>query len=187
MTDASDRRGSWSAFEAEVLPHIDALYRLAVWFERNREEAEDLVQETLTSALTSFHRFRSGTNCRAWLVSILRHVRSNRRRGKQRSPLVSDPDERLAGAVAFVPPVPERLTDEDMLGALERIPPSYQEVVLLSDVEGLTYKEISSALSIPLGTVMSRLHRARALLRQELAAFGDHSQRSLSLGGPSTK
>jgi RNA polymerase sigma-70 factor (ECF subfamily) len=158
----------WAAFEAEALPHADRLFRLAMWFERNRQEAEDLVQETMVRALESFHRFRPGTNCRAWLVTILQHVRSNRRRALKRSPLVSDPDDRFARTVQFVPPIPARLTDEDVLGALSRLPQQYQEVILLCDVEELTYKEIADALAIPLGTVMSRLHRGRALLRGEL-------------------
>ena len=72
---------AWAAFEAEALPHLDRLFRLAMWFERNRSEAEDLVQETMMQALQSFHRFRPGTNCRAWLTTILQNVRSNRRRG----------------------------------------------------------------------------------------------------------
>lgn len=168
MTEDLDRGGTWSAFEAEVLPHVAPLFRVAMWFERDRTEAEDLVQETLKQALESFHRYTPGTKCRAWLISILQHLRSNRRRAKSRSPLVSDPDDRLAGTVAFVPPVPDRLTDEDVLAALDRIPAHYQEVILLSDVEELTYKEIAGSLSIPIGTVMSRLHRGRTLLRQEL-------------------
>ena len=162
--------GVWAAFEAEALPHVDRLFRLAMWFERNRQEAEDLVQETMIQALQSFHRFRKGTNCRAWLVAILQHVRSNRRRGRFRSPLVSDPDDRLADTVPFVPPLPEQLTDEDVLGALGRIPSHFQEVIVLCDVEELTYKEIAQTLDIPIGTVMSRLHRGRALLRQQLPA-----------------
>src|SRR5207245_80716 len=113
MTDASDAGDRWSAFEAEVLPHVDRLFRLAMWFERDRAEAEDLVQDTLKQALESFHRYTAGTNCRAWLVSILQHLRSNRRRARSRSPLVSDPDDKLAGTIAFVPPVPTELTDED--------------------------------------------------------------------------
>jgi RNA polymerase sigma-70 factor (ECF subfamily) len=158
----------WSTFEAEVLPHIDDLFRLAVWFERDRAEAEDLVQETLKQALQSFHRYTPGTNCRAWLVTILQHLRSNRRRARARSPMVTDADDRLAGTLAFVPPVPDRLTDEEVLAALDHIPAQYQEVILLSDVEEFTYKEIAATLAIPIGTVMSRLHRGRALLRQEL-------------------
>jgi RNA polymerase sigma-70 factor, ECF subfamily len=101
-------------------------------------------------------------------MSILRHVRSNKRRAIGRSPIVADMGDRLASTVPFVPPVPEQLTDEDLLGALKRIPAQYQEVIVLSDVEELQYKEIATALSIPIGTVMSRLHRGRILLRQEL-------------------
>lgn len=160
--------GRWSAFEAEVLPHVDPLFRLAMWFERDRAEAEDLVQETLRQALESFHRYTLGTNCRAWLISILRHLRNNRLRARSRSPLVDDPDDRLAGTVAFTPPIPDRLTDDDILAALDAVPSQYQEVILLSDVEELSYKEIAATLDIPIGTVMSRLHRGRALLRQAL-------------------
>ena len=159
---------AWAAFEAEALPHVDRLFRLALWLERNRHEAEDLVQETMMQALQSFHRFRPGTNCRAWLVTILQHLRSNRHRARQRSPLVDDPDDRIANTIPFVAPVPEMLTDEDILGALGRIPLPFQEVIVLCDVEELTYKEIAEALAIPVGTVMSRLHRGRASLRSEL-------------------
>jgi RNA polymerase sigma-70 factor (ECF subfamily) len=74
VTADSDKGPRWLAFEAEAMPHVDRLFRHAMWLERNREEAEDLVQETLTQALQSFHRFTPGTNCRAWLVSILQHV-----------------------------------------------------------------------------------------------------------------
>ena len=158
----------WRTFEAEVLPHVDRLFRLALWFERDRHEAEDLVQETMIQALQSFHRFTPGTNCRAWLVSILQHVRSHRWRTRSRSRLVPDPDDRIAQSVPFVPPVSQVLTDEDLLGALQRLPAQFQEVVVLCDVEEMTYKEISAALAIPLGTVMSRLHRGRALLRAAL-------------------
>lgn len=157
-------------FEREVLPHADRLYRLAMWLERDWSEAEDLVQETMVQALRSFHRFEPGTNCRAWLATILQHVRSNRRRSRMRAPFVDDPDDRLAQTAPFVPPVPQNLTDEDLLAALARIPSHFQEVVLMCDVEELTYKETAAALAIPIGTVMSRLHRGRAQLR---AALGD--------------
>jgi RNA polymerase sigma-70 factor (ECF subfamily) len=168
MHDDNDARQTWRGFETEALPHLGSLFRVAMWFERNRAEAEDLVQETLKHALESFDRYTPGTNCRAWLMSILHHVRSNRQRAKQRSPVVANTDQMRASTVPFIPPVPEHLTDEDLLAALKRIPPEYQEVLVLSDVEELRYKEIATALSIPIGTVMSRLHRGRALLRQEL-------------------
>ena len=167
--DASARQAAWARFEAEALPHTASLFRLAMWFERNRDEAEDLVQDTLKQALESFHRFTPGTNCRAWLMSILNHVRSNKRRARARSPIVSDPDDSIASSTAFVPPIPEHLTDEELLAALRRIPPHYQEVIVLSDVEELPYKDIARTLGIPIGTVMSRLHRGRAMLRQDLA------------------
>ena len=172
----------WAAFEAEVLPHLEGLFRLAMWLERERDKAEDLVQETLIQALESFHRFRTGTNCRAWLISILRHLCSNRRRASTRFTLVSDPDDRIAETIPFVPPVPQELTDEEVLAAFRRIPQQCQEVIILCDVEEMTYKEIAEALGVPVGTVMSRLHRGRALLRAELS---QHSQaeRWRSAGG----
>jgi RNA polymerase sigma-70 factor, ECF subfamily len=158
-----------SAFETEVLPHADRLFRLAMWLERDRTDAEDVVQDTMMQALRSFHRFQPGTNCRAWLVTILQRVVSNRRRTKGRSIVVSDPDDRLAHRVPFVPPVPQQLTDDALLGSLRRLPPALQEVIVLCDVEGLSYQETADTLTIPIGTVMSRLHRGRAQLRAELA------------------
>lgn len=160
----------WASFEAEALPHAPRLFRLAMWLERNRHEAEDLVQETLVHALQSFHRFTPGTNCRAWLVTILHNVRSNRLRARRRRPVIEDVDDRIAETVPFVPAIPDHLTDEEMLDALRSIPEANQHVVMLCDIEGMTYKEIAEALAIPMGTVMSRLHRGRALLRQRLAA-----------------
>jgi len=164
----------WRAFEAEAMPHVDRLFRHAMWLERNRSEAEDLVQETLVQALQSFARFTPGTNCRAWLLTILQHVRSNRWRKQGRLAIDAgvDIEERGPNTAVFVPPIPERVTDEDMLTALNRIPSHYQQVILLCDVEDLTYKEIAAALDIPIGTVMSRLHRGREALRIELARVG---------------
>ena len=177
-----DDQGAWAAFEGEVLPHADRLFRLAMWLERNRTDAEDVVQETMIQALRSFHRFQPGTNCRAWLVTILQRIVSNRRRAKGRAIVVSDPDDRLAQTVPFVPPVPQELTDEGVLDSLRRLPASYQDVILLCDVEDLSYKEAAEALAIPIGTVMSRLHRGRAQLRAELVAAD-----AVSVGSQSTR
>ena len=154
-------------------PHADRLFRLAMWFERDRSVAEDLVQDTLIQAMRSFHRYTPGTNCRAWLVTILQHLRSNRRRAAYRHREVEDVDDQIAETVPFVPAIPQTLTDEDMLAALRGIPEPYQDIILLCDVEDMTYKEIAEALSIPIGTVMSRLHRGRAALRKQLAAAQD--------------
>ena len=171
--------GAWAAFEDEVLPHVDRLFRLAMWLERNRTDAEDVVQETMIQALRSFHRFQPGTNCRAWLITILQRIVSNRRRAKGRSIVVEDPDDRMAQAVPFVPPIPQELTDEAVLATLRQLPAAFQDVILLCDVEELSYKEAAAALAIPIGTVMSRLHRGRAQLRAalvaaEAAAIGGH-------------
>lgn len=166
----TDRR--WVSFEMEAMPHVDRLFRHAMWLERNRAEAEDLVQETLVQALQSFHRFTLGTNCRAWLVSILQHVRANRLRKQGRAVIDTSVDAQVAKVVPYVPPIPDHVTDEDMLLALQQIPQHHQEVILLCDVEDMTYKEIAAALGLPIGTVMSRLHRGRELLRIELARRG---------------
>jgi RNA polymerase sigma-70 factor, ECF subfamily len=168
-----DRASQWASFEAEALPHLSALFRVAMWLVRDRSEAEDLVQDTFTQALQSFHRFEKGTNCRAWLIRILFHVNSNRRRAIARLELVSDTDERIAETIAFDPPTPQGLTEEEVLRALRSLPPQFEEVVLLSDIEDMTYKEIAKTLGVPIGTVMSRLHRGRKLMRAELASYAN--------------
>jgi RNA polymerase sigma-70 factor (ECF subfamily) len=165
-----EEAGAWSTFEREALPHSDRLFRMAMWLERNRADAEDAVQETMVQALRSFHRYEPGTNCRAWLLTILHRVISNRRRARGRSILVSDPDDLIAQTVPFVPPIPQELTDELVLSSLRQLPHVFQEIILLCDVEDLSYKEAAEVLDIPPGTVMSRLHRGRARLRAELAA-----------------
>ena len=168
----------WASFESEALPfHVD-LYRLAKWLLRNQAEAEDLVQETFVEALRSFHRFEKGTNCRAWLIKIMYHLLGKRRRDSSRLRLVADADEQIAETVAIEPPRSGEVMEEEVLDALKSLPQHYQEVVILSDVEEMSYKEIADALAIPTGTVMSRLHRGRSLLRAEL---GDYA-RSLGIG-----
>jgi DNA-directed RNA polymerase specialized sigma24 family protein len=100
-----------------VLPYADRLFRLALWLERDRAEAEDLVQETVAEALQSFHRFERGTNRRAWLISIMRHLQSKRWRARGRVRLVNEDEVDLAGTVVFEAPAPEHVTDDDMLRA----------------------------------------------------------------------
>jgi RNA polymerase sigma-70 factor, ECF subfamily len=159
-----------AGFEATILPHVDSVFRFAMWLIRDRTEAEDIVQETLTQALQSFHRFQPGTNARAWVLTILRHIRSNRLRARQRRPEVVEADDRL-DAVPAVEVTPQQVTDEEVLAALKALPPGFQEVIVLADVEELSYKEIATVLKIPIGTVMSRIHRGRRLLRAALAKY----------------
>lgn len=153
-----------------------------MWLERNRSDAEDLVQETVIQAMQSFNRFVPGTNCRAWLLSILHHVRLNRLRKRGRVIVDSEMEELLSNTVPFVTPVPDHLTDADMLAALRSLSPLHQQVILLCDVEEMTYKEAAAALDVPVGTVMSRLHRGRELLRQQLTRTG----LGVSTGRPGT-
>jgi RNA polymerase sigma-70 factor (ECF subfamily) len=167
------RESKWAAFEAEALPHLSALFRVAMWLVRDRTEAEDLVQDTFMQALQSFHRFEKGTNCRAWLIRVMFHLNSNRRRAKGRFHFVSDADERIAETIAFDPPTPEGVTEDEVRRALRRLPRQFEEVVLLSDIEDMTYQEIAKTLGVPIGTVMSRLHRGRKMMRAELASYAN--------------
>ena len=168
--DDTEPHAAPTGFEATILPHVESVFRFAMWLIRDRTEAEDIVQETLTQALQSFHRFQPGTNARAWVLAILRHIRSNRLRARHRRPEVVEADEHL-DALPAVEVTPQQVTDEDVLSALKALPPGFQEVIVLADVEELSYKEIATVLEIPIGTVMSRIHRARRLLRAALAEY----------------
>ena len=171
---AETRGFGMEAFEAEALPHFDDLYRTAVRVIGDRAEAEDLVQEAYLQAWKSFHRFELGTNCRAWLFKILFHVIHHHRRKWFNFKWVEDGEEHLKQSLAYEPPVPEEITDEDLLAALNQVPEAFREVILLVDVQEFSYKEISEILKIPIGTVMSRLSRGRQALRNHLTSFPDH-------------
>jgi RNA polymerase sigma-70 factor (ECF subfamily) len=158
-------------FEAVAVPHLNELYRTALRSLRNPTEANDVVQETFLQAWKSFHRFTTGTNCRAWLYKIMFHVIHHHRRRQFRyvSATVADDELGLEERLRYEPPVAQHLSDEDVLAAIERLPDHYRDAILLVDVEELSYKETAAALDIPIGTVMSRLSRGRAALRSELA------------------
>jgi len=158
-------------FEAAALPHLDDLFRTALRLTGDQTEAEDLVQEAYLQAWKSFHRFELGTNCRAWLFKILFHVTHHYRRKIFNFKTVKESEEVLEETVAYEPPVPEELSDEEVLAAFQKLPQPYREVVLLADVQEFSYKEVADTLHIPVGTVMSRLSRGRKLLRAELAGY----------------
>ena len=158
-------------FETAALPHLNDLYRAARHTLGNQTAAEDVVQETYLQAWKSFHRFTAGTNCRAWLFKILFHVIHHHRRKNWRLQTLGESEEFLLDTLTYEAPLPERLRDEDVLAALERLPENFRAVILLADVEEFSYKEIAQMLSIPIGTVMSRLNRGRKLLRGELAEY----------------
>ena len=156
-------------FEELALGYADQLFRVALRLLRNHERAEDLVQETFLQAWRSFHRFETGTNLRAWLYKIMFNLHyTDLRRNKLE---LVQADEMIAATIAFDPPTPQFVTEEEVIAALERVPENFQIPVMLADIEELSYLEIAEVLNIPKGTVMSRLHRGRKILRMELADY----------------
>ena len=174
-TDHRDRLDEAGAvgpgFDAEALPHMDALFRAAASILHSRSEAEDAVQEAYLQALKSFHRFTPGTNCRAWLFRILFHVISHQRR-KWYGRIIFSEREELEQTAVYMEPVAEQLTDDELIQAFRTLPQQFAEVVMLADVQEFSYKEIQETLGIPAGTVMSRLSRGRQQLRVHLAECG---------------
>ncbi|NNE97844.1 MAG: sigma-70 family RNA polymerase sigma factor [Pyrinomonadaceae bacterium] len=167
----SEEETLWSNFEIEAMPHMPDLFRVAMFLKRNRDLAEELVQETMMQGLKSFHRYKLGTNCKAWLTTIMYNTHYKQIRKLTKLKLVEDTEEIIAQTVPFEPSIPQQVTDEDVLKAIDNVPDTFREIVVLCDVEGFSYKEIASIMDIPMGTVMSRLHRGRKILRGELAVF----------------
>jgi RNA polymerase sigma-70 factor (ECF subfamily) len=163
-------------FERDLLPHLDAAYNLARWLTRDDHDAEDLVQTAYLRALKSLGGLH-GANARGWLLAIVRNVCYTwLRREKARGPTTPfDEDVHGAGSDATGPEQPLLREDQVRLvrGAVGELPLDLREVVVLRELEGLSYKEIAAVADIPLGTVMSRLARARERLRQRLVGCGD--------------
>jgi RNA polymerase sigma-70 factor, ECF subfamily len=166
-------------FEAEALPLLQGLYSAAFRLTRNAADAEDLVQETFLRAYRGFHQFEPGTNLKAWLYRILTNTFINSYRKKQREPQTDSLDEtedwylysRMAERgtePSAETSVIESLPDEDVQEALSSLPEQFRIAVLLADVEGFSYKEIAEITEVPIGTVMSRLHRGRKALEKRL-------------------
>ncbi len=175
--DAASGRELRERFERDALPLLPNLYSAALRLTRNPADAEDLVQETYLRAYRGFGSFRPGTNLRAWMYRILTNTFINAYRKRQREPQTV-PDEgidewylydRLASAESSAEnEVLERIPDEDVRAALDALPEGFRMAVLLADVEGFSYREIAEILGIPIGTVMSRLHRGRRALEKAL-------------------
>lgn len=174
-----------AAFAAQAMEFAPQLYTAAVRMTRNPADAEDLVQETLLKAYRSFHTFEQGSNLRAWLYRILTNTFINTYRAKQRRPQESDLDDvedlflyRRIGALESAlasrsaeDQLMDLFTDDEVKAALEALPVNFRLPVLLADVEDFSYKEIAEMLEIPIGTVMSRLHRGRKAMQKELYEF----------------
>ncbi len=173
-------------FVEQAMEHMPSLYSAALRMTRSAADAEDLVQETYLKAYRSFATFNQGTNLKAWLYRILTNTFINTYRAKKRRPEQADVDDveelflyrRLGGLEAATAgrsaedEVLETFTDSDVKEALEALPDQFRMAVLLADVEGFSYKEIAAILDVPIGTVMSRLHRGRRALQKALFEFG---------------
>src|SRR6266542_3854948 len=188
MTESPDTEGRQIAieardrvrFEEEALELADQVYRVARRLVRTQEEAEDLVQETYARAFRSWRSYTPGTNLRAWLLRILTNLNIDRGRRKQRAPDMQPLEEgdyflynRLEEAsrepVSDQDAVVERLSQDDVVEALSAVPHDFRDVLVLVDIGDFTYQDAAQILDIPIGTVMSRLHRGRRILKGALA------------------
>ena len=172
-------------FSELAMEHMPALYSAALRMTRNPADAEDLVQETFLKAYRSFDRFEDGTNLKAWLYKILTNTFINSYRAAKRRPEKADVEDvedlylyRRVGELrsgdagrSAEEEVLERITDDEVKAAIESLPESFRIAVLLADVEGFSYKEIAEITDVPIGTVMSRIHRGRRALQKALMEF----------------
>jgi RNA polymerase sigma-70 factor (ECF subfamily) len=173
------------AFDAEVLPHLDLLYGNALRLTRSRADAEDLLQETVLRAFRFFDRFERGSNIKAWLLRIQYNLFVNRyRRGVRERDVRESMTHEPSGRDVVSRPALQALTDPDgaamgplvqqeLALALEQLPEDHRTVIVLADIEELSYKEIAEVMGCPIGTVMSRLHRARRSLRDRVTAAAE--------------
>ncbi len=170
-------------FEEEIIPHLDAMYNFALRLTSEPNDAEDLVQDTIVKAYRFFSSYEQGTNAKAWLFRILKNSYINNYRKQSKQPSKVDYDE----VATFYETIRagrtdtsdlenqmfRQLIDDDISNALEKLPEDFRTVVLLCDVESFTYEEISNMLDVPIGTIRSRLHRGRNLLKAELLDYAE--------------
>jgi RNA polymerase sigma-70 factor (ECF subfamily) len=168
-------------FEAEAVPHMKLLYNYALRMTSNQLEADDLVQDTYLRAFRFFHKFEKGTNCKAWLFRIMKNCYINKYRRNKKEPSKVDYEdvENFYDSIRdeVVDPndleykVFSNLLDDDVTNALNSLQDDYKTVVILCDLEGLSYEEIAEFLNVPIGTVRSRLHRGRKILQRKLRDY----------------
>ncbi len=170
-------------FEEVALVHLDILYNTAVQMTRNVADAEDLIQETFVKAYRFFDKFKKGTNCKAWLFKIMKNSYINRFRKKAKEPLKVDYKEIENSYLAEVKrdfqsletvdvsQIFEDLLEDDVKNAIDSLPFEFKMVVILADIQGLSYQEVADIMECPIGTVRSRLSRARRILQKKLYDF----------------
>src|SRR5208282_3356164 len=176
------RRNQRDLFEQHAMPHLDNLYTAALHLTRNPSDAKDLLQDTVLRAYRFFHQFTPGTNCRAWLLTILYNSFRNdyRRASREQTSVSPENFEREIEAQSLRSDRPqadpesmlfEKLLDHEVQAALAKLPEEFRSAMLLVDIEELSYQEAARALAVPVGTVRSRLSRGRAMMRETLRGF----------------
>jgi RNA polymerase sigma-70 factor (ECF subfamily) len=168
-------------FNEEMVPHMDLLYNYALYLTTDREEANDLLQETFMKAYRFFDRFEPGTNAKAWLYRIMRNTYINEYRRVKRQPDHVEYDEQISAYQMAPREISDRpdlgamdvndIFEDEIAGAIGGLPEKFKSVIVLRDIEELPYEEIAESLDIPIGTVRSRLHRARAILFDKLKGY----------------
>ena len=184
MTDSTTKPNG-ADFREEALPHLDAVFRFALRLAGNRDQAEDLVQETFLRAFRSWDQYTPGTQCKSWLFTICRNVFLRQEERNQRhDEILSEQVDRSSGPFDLVNPVWLKavdadaegnffrsIVDEEVLARLQELPEDYRTAVVLSDLEGFTYQEIAEMTEVPVGTVKSRLFRGRRILQKGLYEY----------------
>lgn len=181
MAREKDQKYYDQVFDKELLPQLDALYTFAYHLTYNEEDANDLVQEAYFKAYKSIHRYQEGTNAKAWLFRILRNIFINEYRRKVNRPTKVDYEEIInyheeedtnySSYMDLREEMFQGMIGDEVTMAINALPVDFRVVILLCDIEDFKYEEISSILDIPIGTVRSRLHRARNLLKEKLSAY----------------
>jgi RNA polymerase sigma-70 factor (ECF subfamily) len=168
-------------FEKEMMPYMDMLYSYAYYLSGDREQANDILQDTYLKAFRFYDKFERGTNAKAWLYRIMKNTYINEYRRTHRLPDIVEYDEHISsyqmtgagspGSDDLRAMLETQTLDDDIAGAIAALPDKFKSVIVLRDIEELPYEEIAEALEIPIGTVRSRLHRARAILFERLKEY----------------
>lgn len=177
----ADKKRKDALFEKEFFPHIDALYNFAFHLTYNEDDANDLVQETYLKAYRFANSYVEGTNAKAWLFKILKNAFINEYRKKSKQPTKVDYEDIASyhdsedvvgvGSLDLREEIFQGMLGDEVTKAINSLPVDFRTVILLCDVEGFTYEEIAKIIDIPIGTVRSRLHRARQMLKDQLSEY----------------
>jgi RNA polymerase sigma-70 factor, ECF subfamily len=176
-----EQKQLYADFEREAVPHMDALYNYALKMTGDSDDASDLIQETYLKAFRFFDKFEKGTNCKAWLFRIMKNTYINTYRKNTKEPDKVDYDEvenfyenikaSNTDSAHLEKDIYDNLLDDELSGAITSLPEDFRTVVILADIEGFTYEEIADFIDVPVGTVRSRLHRARKMLFTKLYEY----------------